>query len=160
MPEKLGSELSPERRKGNLRRHKTSVTRKLPKQTKCPLCGVYVEDDLHAHILHGHGEEAFRRAVLAAKQQGMPDSEIGARFGISFGTLEQLITEAYGANVSVLRGPKPVTRWYPSDFREETTTVWSFKQRGDWATHEGRYRGNWSPYLPATSSSNTPHLVR
>ncbi|MGQ9503105.1 MAG: helix-turn-helix domain-containing protein [Anaerolineae bacterium] len=106
-----------------MRSHQTDATRKLPKQIKCPLCGAYVEDDLRTHILHGHGEEAFRRTVLAAKQQGMPDSEIGARFGISFGTLEQLITEAYGANVSVLRGPKPIKRWHPSDFREETTTV-------------------------------------
>jgi hypothetical protein len=36
----------------------------------------------------------------------------------------------------------------PKNFKEETTTVWSFKQRGDWATHDGRYRGNWSPYIP------------
>jgi len=36
----------------------------------------------------------------------------------------------------------------PKDFKEETTTVWSFKQRGNWATHDGRYRGNWSPYIP------------
>ena len=26
--------------------------------------------------------------------------------------------------------------------------VWSFKQRGSWATHSGEYRGNWSPYIP------------
>ncbi|MCS7286583.1 MAG: DNA methyltransferase [Anaerolineae bacterium] len=39
-------------------------------------------------------------------------------------------------------------RWCPPNFRLETTTVWSFKQRGDWATHDGRYRGNWSPYIP------------
>lgn len=30
----------------------------------------------------------------------------------------------------------------------EPTTVWSFPDRGSWATHSGRYRGNWSPYVP------------
>ena len=33
-------------------------------------------------------------------------------------------------------------------FAPETTTVWSFPDRGDWATHAGNYRGNWSPYIP------------
>jgi len=30
----------------------------------------------------------------------------------------------------------------------EPTTVWSFPDRGGWATHSGKYRGNWSPYVP------------
>ncbi|MEM4302078.1 MAG: DNA methyltransferase [Candidatus Caldarchaeum sp.] len=85
---------------------------------------------------------------MADKERGMSDPQIGERYGISFSTLEQIITEAYGANVSVLRRPKHIRRWQPPNFREETTTVWSFKQRGDWATHDGRYRGNWSPYIP------------
>ena len=36
----------------------------------------------------------------------------------------------------------------PADYQTETTTVWSFPDRGDWATHTGKYRGNWSPYIP------------
>ena len=38
--------------------------------------------------------------------------------------------------------------WEPKDFKEETTTIWSFPQRGNWATHRNSYRGNWSPYVP------------
>lgn len=30
----------------------------------------------------------------------------------------------------------------------ESTTIWSFPERGNWATHSGKYRGNWSPYVP------------
>ena len=26
--------------------------------------------------------------------------------------------------------------------------MWSFPERGNWATHSGKYRGNWSPYIP------------
>lgn len=36
----------------------------------------------------------------------------------------------------------------PNNFEIETTTVWSFPDRGRWATHSGSYRGNWSPYVP------------
>jgi DNA modification methylase len=36
----------------------------------------------------------------------------------------------------------------PKDYSYETETVWSFPNRGDWATHVGNYRGNWSPYIP------------
>ena len=27
-------------------------------------------------------------------------------------------------------------------------TVWSFPERGKWATHDAKYRGNWSLYIP------------
>lgn len=33
-------------------------------------------------------------------------------------------------------------------FNLETKTLWSFKQRGDWASHKGDYPGNWSPFVP------------
>jgi len=36
----------------------------------------------------------------------------------------------------------------PKDYSPEEFTVWSFPDRGDWATHSGKYRGNWSPYIP------------
>lgn len=114
----------------------------------CPVCGEHVFRHLGIHLRQEHGEEAFRSAVLKAKATGMPDAEIGATFGISFRQLEQIITEACGVNVSSLARRKRIRAWAPSDFREETTTVWSFKKRGDWATHDGRYRGNWSPYIP------------
>ncbi|SKA98301.1 DNA methylase [Caloramator quimbayensis] len=35
-----------------------------------------------------------------------------------------------------------------SDFNLQTTTVWSFPERGNWGTHKGDYPGNWSPYIP------------
>jgi DNA modification methylase len=39
-------------------------------------------------------------------------------------------------------------KFAPIDYTPETTTVWSFPDRGDWATHIGNYRGNWSPFIP------------
>jgi len=36
----------------------------------------------------------------------------------------------------------------PSNFELQSTSVWSFPDRGSWATHKGDYRGNFSPYIP------------
>ena len=36
----------------------------------------------------------------------------------------------------------------PIFFKMEENTVWNSPERGHWATHNGRYRGNWSPYVP------------
>jgi len=41
-----------------------------------------------------------------------------------------------------------IVRWEPEKFSLETTSIWSFPQRGNWATHDGNWRGNWSPYIP------------
>ncbi len=43
---------------------------------------------------------------------------------------------------------KKIKKWEPEDFELEMNTVWSFPQRGNWATHDAKYRGNWSPYIP------------
>jgi len=43
---------------------------------------------------------------------------------------------------------KRITKWEPDDFELEMTTHWSFPKRGDWATHDAKWRGNWSPYIP------------
>lgn len=36
----------------------------------------------------------------------------------------------------------------PKNFKLENTSVWSFKERGKWATHKGDYRGNCPPQVP------------
>ncbi len=38
-------------------------------------------------------------------------------------------------------------RFQPENFELESTTVWSFARRGNWATHRSDYRGNWSPQV-------------
>jgi DNA modification methylase len=50
-------------------------------------------------------------------------------------------------NVPVGNEWKPVG-FGPKEYSLEKETVWSFPQRGDWATHVGNYRGNWSPFIP------------
>lgn len=43
---------------------------------------------------------------------------------------------------------KKIMKWAPENFELEMTTHWSFPKRGDWATHDAKWRGNWSPYIP------------
>ena len=36
----------------------------------------------------------------------------------------------------------------PTEYKPEITTVWSFPERGRWATHSPEYRGNYAPQIP------------
>ena len=54
-------------------------------------------------------------------------------------------------NVKLEIGKKwPIKELQPKNFKPETTTVWSFPDRGSWATHylNAKYRGNWAPEVP------------
>ena len=46
-----------------------------------------------------------------------------------------------------LRGHQRPKTLQPPDFTTETTTLWSFEKRGNWATHRAGYRGNWAPQI-------------
>ena len=93
-------------------------------------------------------EEELKTAILQEKANGTPDVEIGQKYGVTFRYIERLITRTQGINISALGVVKKIKTLSPKDFKEEQATVWSFKQRGNWATHSGEYRGNWSPYIP------------
>jgi SAM-dependent methyltransferase len=93
-------------------------------------------------------EKELQEAILQAKARGVPDIEIGQKYGVTFKYIEKLITKSRGIAASALRDSKEIRALHPRYFKEEQTTVWSFKQRGNWATHSGEYRGNWSPYIP------------
>ncbi len=98
--------------------------------------------------LNSKTEKEIQEAILQEKARGTPDLEIGQKYGVTFRYIERLITRSQGLNISTLKFSKKIKTLYPRDFKEEQTTVWSFKQRGKWATHSGEYRGNWSPYIP------------
>jgi DNA modification methylase len=43
--------------------------------------------------------------------------------------------------------PKKIEEFQPKFFELERTNVWSFPERGKWATHQGNFRGNWPPQM-------------
>lgn len=110
----------------------------------CPVCGDEYPAILGDHIRVVHDEDTLKELIFSDKEQGIPDVKIGALYGISFNYLEKVITERTGTNISLLKAKK-IKSWEPKNYHSETSTVWSFKNRGNWATHDGRYRGNWSP---------------
>jgi DNA modification methylase len=79
-----------------------------------------------------------------------------------FATMREITQEDYlrfiekhGREVTIgdapvkLRCDWKVESFSPPDvYSFEKDTVWSFRDRGSWATHVGDYRGNWSPYIP------------
>lgn len=92
--------------------------------------------------------DSIEKEIINDKKQGLTDVELGRKYKITYRQLEKIIRKSEGVNVSVIKPEKKIKTLNPKDFKEETTTVWSFKKRGNWATHSGEYRGNWSPYIP------------
>lgn len=43
--------------------------------------------------------------------------------------------------------PKQIVMLQPENFEPEFTTAWSFPERGAWATHNPKYRGNFAPQI-------------
>jgi len=61
---------------------------------------------------------------------------------------EVVFRDRIGKEVRIKIGEKKrIKRLQPKDFELEGTTVWSFPHRGDWATHQGDFRGNWAPQV-------------
>ena len=113
----------------------------------CTLYKSEVKGVLSSHFRESHSVKLLEESILTDVNNGLPDVEIGRKYGITFRYLEKLITRSKGINVGFIKHKK-IKTFEPKDFSEETTTVWSFKSRGNWATHSGEYRGNWSPYIP------------
>jgi DNA modification methylase len=106
------------------------------------------EDAMNNQKVTFKTEKELQKAILKEKAKGTPDLVIGQKYGVTYRYIERLITKSKGVNISTLNASKRIKDLFPKDFKEEQTTVWSFKRRGNWATHSGEYRGNWSPYIP------------
>lgn len=74
--------------------------------------------------------------------------------GIDYQEMHEVLEDTMTQSISVEN--KKIRPWQtikgnhidqmqPVNFNLETTTVWSFPDRGNWATHTPEYRGNWSP---------------
>ena len=64
-------------------------------------------------------------------------------------------TVSVGQQAIRLLGYQRPSRLQPDDFKTETTTLWSFPKRGNWATHKASYRGNWAPQIARNIISDT-----
>lgn len=115
----------------------------------CPLCGGSSREGVGRHIRTVHGKVEWERTIIAAKDSGVSDREIGRKFNVSFNTLSRLMLKERGSGSFGKRFRASAGRsLQPVGFTNQTTALWSFRDRGSWAVHDGHYRGNWSPYIP------------
>jgi len=89
------------------------------------------------------------KEIIKDKKNGLSDEEIGTKYGVNLKFIERTVTESLGINISnIINKRSQIKKYSPKNFNIERTSIWSFKSRGNWATHNGNYRGNWSPYIP------------
>lgn len=108
-------------------------------------------EDYLEHLNEFHLDEynKFIKEIIELNNNGnsIPDiaSELNVPKKLINDNLNFLMESSDKYNIET---PLNIKIWEPKDFKMEATTMWSFKQRGNWATHNGKYRGNWSPYIP------------
>ncbi len=76
-------------------------------------------------------KKELEKTILHEKAKGTTDLEIGQKYRVTFRYIERFITRSQGLNISSFKVSKKIKSLHPRDFKEEQTTVWSLKQRGN-----------------------------
>jgi len=128
------------------------------RSVKC-FCGDEVLRSIVPHFKTRHPKEwrEWSEKFVELRGQGWPLKRImrlfqagNGRLLFSWTVIERAIRQDVEAGILPYSPPpkRTVGHWQPSDFALETTTIWDFPKRGDWAVHTGDYRGNWPPQIP------------
>ncbi|WP_084758031.1 DNA methyltransferase [Defluviitalea phaphyphila] len=124
----------------------------MAKKIECIFCGnkLYKKEYLeHLYNEHVYQFEEIINYIVELNNKGYSIKEIKEYVNLPeqflFNKLETLREDG---GIYSIKKPLRIATWEPKDFALEATTVWSFPDRGKWATHSGKYRGNWSPYIP------------
>ena len=121
-------------------------------------CTKVVARSVVPHLKKDHAEKwaEWVRLFVRLRGAGFPSKRIMRAFSDSNGNLlfswtvvERSVRDAVESDLEPYSPPKKraVAEWAPNDFQLETTTIWDFLHRGNWAVHIGDYRGNWPPQL-------------
>lgn len=60
---------------------------------RCPICEVDT-DNLSEHLRQTHEEKEIELAIIADKNRGLSDVEIGKKYGITYRQMEKVIRKA------------------------------------------------------------------
>lgn len=115
----------------------------------CPHCNTLAERSIVTHLKKQH-PRAWKQLIETfseLRRQGNGYKKIMWHFGRAFSwtVIERALAEA-GVPAPLTKQRSIALR--PSFFSEETTSLWSFENRGKWAVHDSVYRGNWAPEVP------------
>lgn len=124
----------------------------MPKSVKCSFCQAHFDTMSHAkHVKSEHPEDYKKliKNIVKTNNERYSIKEIALNSNMYQKFVENKIMELREQYVPYnIQKPLKIKSWEPSEDKMEATTVWSFPDRGKWATHKGNYRGNWSPYIP------------
>lgn len=117
-------------------------------EIKCTICNVNFRSEngylTHLKVSHAEQYSIFINRLLNLDNTGYILAE----------NYEEIVQEEISSVkeesslYTISEGSRKITSWEPDNFNMEATTIWSFPNRGEWATHNPKYRGNWSPYIP------------
>ncbi|MGE5629738.1 MAG: DNA methyltransferase [Caulobacteraceae bacterium] len=127
----------------------------MAKKVKCLYCGqINTRTQYPEHLEEFHKDEYFR-LIENIKDDFQNEISVKDIADNNFVTqafvkkvAEQSIPFVKEKTASYFDRKPDIQLWEPENFNLETTTIWSFPDRGSWATHSGKYRGNWSPFIP------------
>jgi len=129
------------------------------RMVKCCYCGGVFTRSIVPHLRKDHPEEWKKWCLDFVRlfNEGYSPRKICQKYStkqedkiLSWTVIEEEIKkmdEARKAIVKIRDKPK-ITTWEPRNFDLQSTTIWAFPRRGDWATHQNGYRGNWAPEVP------------
>lgn len=124
----------------------------MERKIKCIFCDkkLYKKEYLeHLEIEHTNQYQELIEYIVKLNNEGYSVKEIEEYACLPEKlVLEKLENLKEDKELYRVKKPLRIQSWEPEDFALEATTVWSFPDRGKWATHNGKYRGNWSPYIP------------
>jgi SAM-dependent methyltransferase/uncharacterized C2H2 Zn-finger protein len=115
---------------------------------RCPDCGIEVPTSIVPHLrkVHPATWDEYVRIFREMHAKGYSYKKIMYHFGRSFTWL--VIARELTDHDGMLREIEPTKVRLPGRIAPQTTTLWSFKDRGSWGVHDSKYRGNWAPEVP------------
>lgn len=129
----------------------------IKREIVCPICNQIIKRSLPPHMRKNHPKEWDEWCIEFldlynkgnSPQQIMNIISAEGRPPFTWSVIAKEIKRiAEEMNKQLLPPNKKITRWQPEKFNKERTTIWQFKNRGNWAVHQSNYRGNWPPQIP------------
>ena len=117
-------------------------------EIKCSICNVNFRSE-NSHLTHIKETHAEQYSIFINRLLNLDNT--GYIFEENYEEIEQkeISTVKEESSLYITSDcSRKIISWEPDNFNLEATTIWSFPNRGKWATHNPKYRGNWSPYIP------------
>jgi SAM-dependent methyltransferase len=136
------------------------IGRKDRRKVKC-FCGEICNRSIVPHLRSAHPDNwrEWGMSFIKLWNQGLSYYRIIKQFKTNDGRFLftsrivereiQRLVEKEKIKLEIPRKEK-IEEWQPKNAHINRETIWSFKDRGSWAVHQGDYRGNWSPHIPRT----------